>query len=183
VQERSLTCEARAACDLLEYYGVETTEEAFQAGLPRSDNPDLGFVGEPDAPGGRLPPEGYGVHAWPVASRMREFEVDARARCGGDAAWLRDRLAEGSPVIVWVTTDLAPRCAVERRDRFGRIYRCVPWEHVLLVTGHDACAITAIDPGDGRERRIPWPRFLASWECLGRMAVWVAPGPPPRSGR
>ena len=72
-QRHSLSCESRSACDLLAAYGMVIDEDEFFRGLPRSDNPDIGFVGDPDGPGGSLPPDGYGVHAGPVAARLREY--------------------------------------------------------------------------------------------------------------
>ena len=62
-QEHSLSCESRSATDLLAAYGIPLEEDAFRAGLPVSDNPDFGFVGDVDGPGEQLPPAGYGVHA------------------------------------------------------------------------------------------------------------------------
>ena len=45
-QERSLSCESRSAADLLTFYGRPMPEDAFRGGIPVSDNPDLGFVGD-----------------------------------------------------------------------------------------------------------------------------------------
>src|SRR5262245_6585410 len=67
-QARSLTCESRSAADLLAAHGRSVSEAEVFSRLVRSDNPDLGFVGDPDAPSGGLPPAGYGVHARPLAA-------------------------------------------------------------------------------------------------------------------
>jgi len=45
-------CEASAAVDWADYFGVTVSEFNFQLRLPFSDNPDLGFVGSVDGPWG-----------------------------------------------------------------------------------------------------------------------------------
>jgi hypothetical protein len=148
-------------------------EAEFHRGLPASDNPDLGFVGDVDGPAGRLPPEGYGVHAGPVARRLGELGLPARAERGRDADWLRARLREGKPVVLWVTADLACRPAALRTDRAGRAYRAVAWEHAVLAVGATRDGVRCLDPATGRERVISWPALLPAWAALDGMAVWV----------
>src|SRR5512138_3098068 len=62
-QARRLTCESRSGADLLAAHGIAASERDVLDRLPRSDNPDLGFVGDPDGVPGGLPPSAYGVHA------------------------------------------------------------------------------------------------------------------------
>ena len=45
-QTYRLSCESRSAADLAAFWGVNVSETTFFAGLPRSDNPDVGFVGD-----------------------------------------------------------------------------------------------------------------------------------------
>jgi acetylglutamate kinase len=45
-QSWRLSCESRSAADLLAAHGLPGTEAEVFARLPRSDNPDLGFVGD-----------------------------------------------------------------------------------------------------------------------------------------
>jgi uncharacterized protein YvpB len=172
-QRHNLTCEACAASALMSAYGLPADEERFQAGLPRTDNPDTGFVGDPNGPPGGVPPAPYGVHAEPVAARLRELGLPARAERGRDAAWLRARLSGHRPVVVWATGDMTARRAVRRKDREGRTFEAVPWEHALLAVGYDAGNVRLFDPCDGRCRDEPWSRFLPAWASLGGMAVWV----------
>src|SRR5262245_4573007 len=72
-QAKKLTCESRSAADLLAVYGLPGGEEDVFARLPRSENPDLGFVGDPNGEPGQLPPAPYGVHAEPVAAALRSM--------------------------------------------------------------------------------------------------------------
>jgi hypothetical protein len=47
-QTHSLSCESRSSVDWANFFGVSISEDTFQSSLPRSDNPDAGFVGSPD---------------------------------------------------------------------------------------------------------------------------------------
>jgi uncharacterized protein YvpB len=172
-QSRSLSCESRSACDLLAFLGRPTDEDVFRTGVPLSDNPEHGFVGDVDGPPGRLPPHGNGVHAPPVAERLRTLGVGARAGRGFSRAWLEARLREGRPVIVWATGTLEPGRGVVTTDARGRPFRAVAGEHTYLAVGYDRSRVHLLDAATGEVRSIDWPRFLASWQSLESMAVWI----------
>lgn len=170
-QERSLSCESRSACDLLAFYGRPMGEDAFRNGIPLSDNPDEGFVGDVDGPGGHLPPAGYGVHAEPLAARLNAVGLPVRAFRGRDLAWLRLQLAQGKPVIVWATSQLdAPPCVV-MQDARGRSFSAVAGEHSFLAVGYGPGFVLLVDAATGRERQVFTRGFDASWAALGRQAV------------
>ncbi len=173
-QRHSLSCESRSACDLLAAHGIAVDEDRFLARLPRSANPDLGFVGEPDAPGGNVPPAAYGVHAEPVAATLRELGLPAEAVRGVDLAWLRSEMDAGRPVIVWATASLDPTPPVERIDPQGRRFRAVPGEHTFLAIGRRGARIVLLDPASGDARGVPEDVFDAAWATLGRSAVKAA---------
>lgn len=170
-QERSLSCESRSACDLLAHYGVGVAEDAFRLGLPVSDNPDEGFVGDVSGPGGQLPPAGYGVHAEPIAARLRAVGLPATAHRGRDLDWLRRQLAAGKPVIVWATSMLDAPPPVAMRDRRGRSFTAVRGEHTFLAVGYGPGNVLLVDSATGRERQVHARGFDASWATLGRQAV------------
>lgn len=170
-QERSLSCESRSACDLLAYYGIPVAEDAFRLGIPVSDNPDLGFVGDVNGPGEQLPPAGYGVHAEPIAARLRAVGLPATASRDRDLAWLKDRLAEGRPVIVWATGMLDAPAPVTMRDASGRAFVVARGEHTFLATGYEPGRIVLVDSATGAEKAVPERRFDASWAVLGRQVV------------
>jgi uncharacterized protein YvpB len=101
-QSLSLSCEARSAVDWADFWGVSIRERKFLSKLPRSDNPDTGFVGNPSDAWGQIPPHSYGVHAEPVAALLRDYGLQAEARRGMQWDELRSEIAAGRPVIVWV---------------------------------------------------------------------------------
>ncbi|MGB9586198.1 MAG: C39 family peptidase, partial [Anaerolineales bacterium] len=101
-QTFSLSCESRSAVDWAAYFGVKVKEKKFLRALPRSDNPDEGFVGNPKDPWGGIPPASYGVHATPVAKLLNRLGVPAVARKGISWREVRKEIASGRPVIVWV---------------------------------------------------------------------------------
>ena len=175
-QERRLGCEAQSASALLAAHGIPVPESALLARLPRSDNPDLGFVGDPDGEPGRLPPEGYGVHAEPVAAVLRSFGLEARAERGRDLTWLRGEVSSLRPVVVWVTADLVRDRPVALADSRGRRFLACRGEHTMLAVGATRREVALLDPADGRVRLEPWEDLDASWALLGRMAV-SATGP------
>ncbi len=177
-QQRSLSCESRSACDLLAHYGRPMDEGAFRLGIPITDNPDTGFVGDVDGPGGQLPPAGYGVHAEPLARRLEEVGFAAYAVRGMDLDALRTHLAEGRPVIVWATSQLDAPAPVTMRDAQGRRFVVARGEHTFLAVGYEPGRILLVDSATGRERAVPFARFDASWAVLGRQAV-VPRGLPP----
>jgi uncharacterized protein YvpB len=172
-QRHNLSCEARAACDLLAAHGIRVPEDEFLERLPRSDDPERGFVGDPDGPGGRLPPEPYGVHAPPVAATLRSFGLDARLERGRDLAWLREETRAGRPVLVWITSG----CRPGRRERVplreGRDASAVRWEHAVLVVGESPGRVTYLDPAWGETRTVDDAEFDASWALFDRVAISV----------
>jgi uncharacterized protein YvpB len=81
---------------------VSIGETEFLDALPRSDNPESGFVGNPNDSWGYIPPHGYGVHADPVAETLQQFGLEADARRGLGWDDLREEINAGRPVIVWI---------------------------------------------------------------------------------
>jgi uncharacterized protein YvpB len=176
-QRRALSCEARSACDLLAFHGIAVSEEAFLARLPRSDNPDLGFVGDPDGEPGGLPPASYGVHAGPVAQALRSFGLRAEAVSDRDLEWLRSELDAGRPVLVWGTSGLASGERVSLRDARGRAFEAVRGEHCFLALATRGGRLVLLDPAHGEERVVDGPVLDASWALFRRAAVVASARP------
>jgi uncharacterized protein YvpB len=165
-----LGCEAAAAVDLAGYYDVQLYESDFQLALPVSDNPDLGFVGDPNGPWGQVPPYAYGVHAAPVAALLRDYGVDAEGGKGYTLDQMKQKIAAGHPVIAWVIGNMIGGIPAEYTDKAGNTTIVAAYEHVVILTGYDADSIRYVN--NGKFYEVPYEVFLNSWGVLGNMAVF-----------
>lgn len=173
-QQRNLSCESRSATDLAAYWGIEFTEGAFFRRLPKSDNPQRGFVGDVDMPAGSMPPAGYGVYAEPVAATLRSFGLDAEARHSMDVEDVKRELAAQRPVMVWATYDMRLSDAQVWVSSDGEASTVVQWQHTFVVVGYDETGLLLVDAYDGRTKKFPYETFSAAWDQLDRMAVTAA---------
>lgn len=166
----ALGCEASAAADWANYFGVLIYEYEFQHQLPLSDNPDLGFVGDAKGPWGQVPPYAYGVHAEPVAALLREeYGLPAVAAKGLTLEQIREKLAQSKPVIAWVIGNMTGGVPAEYTDSQGNTTIVAAYEHVVILTGYDQDSIRYMN--NGKFYEVPNEVFLNSWSVLGNMAV------------
>jgi len=169
----NLDCEARSAVDLAAYYGININEMEFLERLPRSDNPEKGFVGDYRDPKGRIPPESYGVHAGPVADLLRDFGLQVEAKKGLTWKRIRKEISAGRPVMAWVINNTLPGYAVEYTSSDGETNLVASFEHTVIIIGYDQNYVTIQDGGSVYQRTIS--QFLDSWGVLGNMAILVTP--------
>jgi uncharacterized protein YvpB len=169
-QYYSIGCEASVAVDLAKYYHVYITEYDFQMALPKSDNPDLGFVGDVNSPWGQIPPAAYGVHAAPVAETLRQFGMPAEGGIDYTLEDIKAQLAQSKPVIVWVIGHMEYSEPVEYIDKQGVVSIVAPYEHVVVLTGYNADTVRYNN--NGRYADVQIETFLNSWGVLGNMAVF-----------
>lgn len=175
-QERTLNCELRSATDLAEFYGILFTWESLFAkvGYDPNGDPNVGFVGRSiDDPSGGIYPNGYGVHALPIARGLQAMGLNAVAHRGQTREWLQTTLAGGDPVLVWATGGLDPSHRVEWQTRDGRTVWGVPFEHTFTAVGYDSDGIWLNDPFGGTTDYYPWARFEPAWALLDTMAVTI----------
>lgn len=172
-QNFNLSCESRSAVDLARYFGFNISELEFLKGLPVSDNPEKGFVGDVTGLLGQIPPNPYGVHAIPVAERLREYGLNAIPRKGMSFSELQAEIAAGRPVIIWAISWLQDGVAVEYTASDGEKTIVAPFEHTFIVIGYSDSHVTVLD--NEKVYRAPTKRFLRSWKVLGNMAVMIAP--------
>ena len=170
-QRFSLSCESRSAVDWAAFWGVSIGEAKFLKKLPRSDNPDLGFVGNPNDIWGSIPPYSYGVHAEPVAALLRSYGLQAEPRKGLDWDDLRSEIAAGHPAIVWVIGQMWPGSPRRYIDSQGRTTKVAPFEHSMILIGYSPSTVNVVDAYSGLEQVYPLQAFLTSWSSLGNMAV------------
>lgn len=170
-QNYSLSCEARSAVDWMAFWGVSLSESDFLSQLPRSDNPDRGYVGHANDVWGLIPPHSYGVHAEPVAALLREYGFEAEAQ--RDLSWddLRREIAAGHPVIVWVIGQMWPGIPRPYSDSEGHNTIVASFEHTMILTGYDASHVSVVDAFSGLSLTFSQQAFLDSWSVLGNMAV------------
>ncbi len=180
-QTYALSCESRSAADWAAFWGVAISETAFQSDLPRSDNPDEGFVGNANDPWGFVPPRGYGVHAEPVAALLREYGLHAEARRGLDWDDLREEIATGHPAIVWIIGQMWAGTPQSYTASNGHTTTVANFEHTMILTGYDASVVHVVDAYSGWSQTYPLSTFLSSWAVLGNMAV-LGYGDPSPSG-
>lgn len=178
-QAYSLSCEARSAADWAAFWGVIFTEAEFLASLPRTDNPDTGFVGKSNDPWGYTPPYSYGVHAGPVATTLRGYGLQAEARRGLRWDDLRAEIATGRPVIVWVIGQMWQGSPRSYTASDGQTTTVAPFEHTMILIGYTAEQVHVVDAYSGRTQTYRLTTFLASWATLGNMAVTGGSQQPP----
>ena len=175
-QSRPLNCEFQSASDLVWYYGFPFTwDELFEVvGHDPNGNPHVGFVGRSfDDPPGRLYPHGYGVYAEPIARGLKRIGVDAEVHYDESETWLKEQIASGNPVMVWVTAGMTVRPVEYWTAKDEKRIKAVRGEHTNLAIGYDEDGVWVADPWDGRRHHYSWPVFLASWDILNRMSLVV----------
>jgi uncharacterized protein YvpB len=173
-QERNLSCESRSGTDLAAYWGAGFTEDEFFRRLPKSDNPQRGFVGDVDMPAGSMPPLGYGVYVEPVAATLRSFGLDAEAQPALEMDSLKEELAAQRPVIVWATYDMQLPGGETWVSWDGVTSTVVRWQHTFIAVGYDEGGVYLVDAYDGGTKYFSYEAFVPAWDQLGRMAVTVA---------
>jgi uncharacterized protein YvpB len=170
-QQYTLSCEARSAADWAAYWGVGIDETEFLDRLPRSDNPNEGFVGYPNDVWGNIPPASYGVHAEPIANTLRSYGLDAHAGLGLSWDEVRTQVAAGRPVIVWVIGQIWAGSPSEYETKDGQTVTVANNEHTMIVIGYDESRVHLVDALTGYTVTHTLDNFLNSWSVLGNMAV------------
>ena len=173
-QSYPLSCESRSAVDMASFWGIDIGEAEFLQSLPRSNNPETGFVGNPYDAWGNLPPSGYGVHAGPVAETLQSFGLVAEAH--HDLGWddLRQEIEAGRPVMVWVVGQMWGGKPVEYEAPDGSTSTVAAFEHTMILTGYSPESVQVVDAYSGNYQSYGLSTFLKSWAVLGNMAVFAS---------
>jgi uncharacterized protein YvpB len=169
----SLDCEARSAVDLAGYFGIWIDEADFLDKLPRSDDPDEGFVGWFEDDQGQIPPNSYGVHAGPIARLLRNYGLNAYAHNFLTITDIEKEIAAGRPVMVWVIGSVEPGYPMAYTSSSGHLTTVAYYEHTVLVIGYDLQYVYILDPTGNLLYARTWEQFLDSWRVLNYMAVIV----------
>lgn len=180
-QALPLDCESRSAVDWANYFNVGINELEFFNGLPTSDNPDRGFVGSVYGRWGQIPPSPYGVHAEPIAKRLRQYGLPADAERYLTWNHLKAEIAAGRPVIVWIlgstysypydyVVNGIPEYSISSAGELSIVAR---YEHTVVLTGYTQDTVSYLNGGTIYEKNLK--QFLESWSALGNMAVIYNP--------
>jgi uncharacterized protein YvpB len=176
-----LDCESRSAVDWARFFGFYINEYEFFNGLPPSDNPDQGFVGNVWGTWGQIPPAAYGVHAEPIAKRLRQYGL-TQADAQQYLTWnhLKAEIAAGRPVIVWILGSgysgyeyVVPGIPIYYQSIDGHISTVARFEHTVILTGYDQDSVTYLNGANIYQKSLE--EFLQSWSALGNMAVVYQP--------
>ena len=177
-QAYSLSCEARSAADLAAYWDVAVVEGVFFSQLPKSDNPEVGFVGFVSGAWGETPPSSYGVHAEPVAALMRQYGLEALAHKGLNFRCLQLEIAAGRPVLVWIVGHVWPGEGQSYTALDGTETIVAPWEHTMILIGYDEANVYLVDAWKAVVEIHTIDSFLYSWAQLDNMALTVTGADP-----
>jgi LysM repeat protein len=170
-QTYPLSCESRSAADLAGYWGVPVSETEFFEMLPKSDNPEAGFVGNVFGTWGQTPPNPYGVHAPPIANLLQQYGVDAQPHKGMTVRDLKTEIANGRPVIVWVIGHVWSGTPQSYTANDGSVVTVAAYEHSMIAYGYDLSGIYLIDAGSGGRAAYSYDNFRTSWGVLGNLGV------------
>lgn len=118
---------------------------------------------------GQIPPAPYGVHAKPIAQRLREYNLKAKAVKGMSLASLKAEIAAGRPVIIWVVGHVGRGTPITYVAKNGHETTVAQFEHTVIVIGYDKHKITVLDGSMVYSRYKKG--FLQSWGVLGNQAV------------
>ena len=131
-----LDCEARVAVDYARFFGIQINEFKFFNNLPKSDNPDKGFVGDVYGTWGQIPPYPYGSACGAgcgIITRIRRCRL-----CASPLTWdgLRAEIAAGKPVYVWVIGPASyNEIPIYYTSNDGHMTIVAHYEHVVMVKG------------------------------------------------
>jgi len=165
----TLDCESQSAVDFARFFGVSIDELDFISRLPYSDDPEEGFVGTINGAMGQLPPYDYGIHAKPIAKLLREYGVNAKAVHGWDLDKIRNEIASGRPVIVWIVNLPFEIDSQEYTASNGNTTRVARYEHTWIITGYNMNAFTVVDSQWTYNVKIS--TFQQRWDALGNQAI------------
>ncbi|MBI9048339.1 MAG: C39 family peptidase [Anaerolineaceae bacterium] len=168
-QYMPLSCEASAAVDWANYFGVSIDEYDFQAAYPITDNPDTGFVGDVYGEWGQIPPNSYGVHSEPVATVLRSYGLSAHGHRWMTLDDLKNEIRNGDPVIVWVTGNVWTGYPISYTDSSGITTTVAKYEHVVLAIGYTESTIV-IQNGAG-VYEYTYEKFLSAWNPLENQGI------------
>jgi len=89
-------CEVTATAMMLQYAGAKVTKMSLAKEMPRSRNPNKGFVGSPYSP------TGWWVYPKGLMGVVRHHLGSAKDLTGASFATFKAQITLGHPVVIWV---------------------------------------------------------------------------------
>jgi len=165
----TLDCEAQSAVNWAQFFGVSIDEMEFIDRLPRSDDPESGFVGSINGAMGQFPPDDYGVHAAPVAALLEEYGLSAKAKRDWDFEGIKKEIANGQPVIAWIVNMPFEIDTMLYTASNGNTTTVARFEHTWIIIGYNASTVTVVD--SEWTYNVKTAEFMQRWEALGKQAI------------
>ena len=142
-------CEIVSWTMMANYAGIMINKMAAARAMPRSSNPNKGFIGTPYRLGGR------GQVVWPkgLVKFTRKYFGSAVNMTGCSYATLQNKLWQGHVVMAWVRP----------LDGFS--------SHTVAVVGFDSKKVYYCDPWKGKLRSMKKKTFMKKWKKHKRRAL------------
>ena len=134
-------CEITAVTMMLNFAGVKVNKHQAAAIMPRSSNPNKGFIGDPY----KEYPLGYWVAPSGVKPVVKHYLGTAKIMTGYSLSAIRSQLLKSHLVVVWVGAF----------DAFSN--------HALTLTGYHGSRLYYNDPWTGKKSSMSEVTFRAHW--------------------
>jgi uncharacterized protein YvpB len=177
-----LSCEAAAAESIVTFSGGLLSERQILDQLPRSADPNEGFVGSPQAPVGSIYPAGYGVYAAPLSKLMQKNGIPAQTGLGKGLDWLRDQIRAGKPTVIWAVWRFQTAEPTGWKTKEGKTITAYRFEHTYIVYGWKPGQFliwntypTDDPPAQPSSFWINENDLEKSWSLFNYMALWIEP--------
>lgn len=140
-------CEITAVTMMLRYAGYDVNKVQLANIMPRSNNGDYGFVGNP------FSPSGWWIFPTGIAPVVDRFVGHHEIMTGASMQRIQDKLKQGHLVVAWV----------------ANINGFV--NHALALTGYDAGRLFYNNPWTGRKESMTYGEFYQHWNADKQRAI------------
>ena len=140
-------CEITAVTMMLRYAGYDVNKVQLANIMPRSNNGDYGFVGNP------FSPSGWWIFPTGIAPVVDRFVGHHEIMTGASMQRIQDKLKQGHLVVAWVA------------NVNGFV------NHALALTGYDASCLFYNNPWTGRKESMTYGEFYQHWNADRQRAI------------
>ena len=140
-------CEITAVTMMLRYAGYNVNKIQLANEMPRSNNGDYGFVGNP------FSPSGWWIFPTGIAPVVNKYVGHSDIMTGASMERIKDKLNQGHLVVAWVA------------NVNGFV------NHALALTGYDASRLFYNNPWTGRKESMTYGEFYQHWNADKQRAI------------